>query len=370
MFKFLHISDLHIGKRLNAFNLAEDQRFILSSIINIAKEKGVDAIFVSGDVFDNANPGEEAVSIVNDFLASLNENGIKAFVIYGNHDPMQKLSYLSSIVEKQGLYISKAFDGNVEKRSIGDVDIYMLPFIRPIDIRTRYPEKGVKTINDAIRIVLDDFNLDNDRIKILLSHQFITSAEGSGSEEQYVGGEYGVDYHLFENFDYVALGHIHGAQAVGLDKIRYSGSPLKYSISEKRDKVCIYGELSKEDGLSLEEIKLKPLRDIILLKGSFDQIITLADNKNDYIHITLIDEEDVTNASLRLSNKFPYYLGLVYDNSRTRRERVEYPDSEYEPDKSPLEYFVELFKKQTDRSPGEKQLEILEQTIEDIWRTK
>lgn len=370
MFKFLHISDLHIGKRLNSFSLYEDQRFILSSILNIAKERCVDSVFISGDIFDNANPGEEAISVVDDFLASLNGSGIKTFVIYGNHDPMQKLSYLSSIVEKQGLFISKAFNGCVEKKSIGEVDIYMLPFIRPVDIRTHYPDKDVRTINDAVRVVLDAVDLDSKRINILLSHQFITSAEGAGSEEQYVGGEYGVDYHLLEDFDYVALGHIHGAQSVGLDKIRYCGSPLKYSISEKRDKVCIYGEISKDSGLLIEEIGLKPLRDIILLRGCFDEIINLPDNSNDYIHITLTDEEDVTNASLRLSNKFPYYLGLVYDNSRTRRERKDEIDSDHDPDKSPLEYFMELFRKQTDKDLSEKQLEILGQAIEDIWRTR
>ena len=321
--RFAHISDLHLGKILKETSLEEDQRHILKEIVRISEEQKVDGILIAGDIFDNGNTvTNEASVMLDDFLTELMEKGIAVFMISGNHDSMDKLNFGSRIMRKSGLYISGAFSGRADKYSLTKngqtVDVYLLPFIKPIHVKRAYPDEKIESYEDAIRCVIAHSEPSDNR-KIIVSHQTVFSGailpELSDSERAFIGGSESVSSSVYDGFDYVALGHIHSAMNMGSDRVRYCGAPLKYALSRKeRDKSVTIVDIGDEVKVSV--IPLKPLRDVRILKGPIDRLLEEGrndPNREDYIGVLL--EGTATNPMDRLREVFPNVLAMEYVSS-------------------------------------------------------
>jgi len=326
--KFLHISDLHIGKRLNDFPMTEDQIHILNEILRIAAEEAPNAVLIAGDVYDKSIPSAEAVTAFDDFLSRLHQMDIPVCIISGNHDSPERLAFGARVMHSRGIYISRVYDGMVASVRLedchGTVSIYMLPFIKPAHIRRFYPEASIESYTDAVRTALSDIAPSPDERRILLAHQFVAGAQTSDSEELSVGGIENVDASVFDGFDYVALGHLHSPQKAARDTIRYCGSPLKYSFSERGQtkSVTVINMQAKGD-VHISTIPLTPLRDLKAIKGSYMELTAKAyytgtTLPEDYLHITLTDELDVPEAMGKLRTIYRNLMKLSYDNTRTR----------------------------------------------------
>lgn len=369
MFSFIHISDLHIGKKLNSYDLLEDQKYVLDQIVGFVEDLRPDAVLIAGDVFDRINPSEEATAMLGSFLEELQAGPAEVFVIAGNHDPAEKLSFLSGVVDKAGLHIVTSFHGVLEKRAVGSADIYMLPYIRTVDVRPFFPEVEVTSVGDAVRLALSTARLDRDRTNVLIAHQSVLGALNGGSEDVVIGGESPVSPSLFCDFDYVALGHIHRAQCIGLSQIRYSGSMLKYSLAEKDGKVALYGKVADDGALEVEELRLRPLHDVVTVRGLFSEVMS-AESCQDYVHVILTDERDVPDAQASLARKFPLLLSMEYDNERTRASSQDLPLGPAEEEHSPQDYFKELFEMMTGHSLDDGQSAVLEDAVRQVWRDR
>ena len=318
--KFAHISDLHLGKKLKEASLEEDQRHILKEIVRISDEEKVDGILIAGDIFDDGNTfTNEASVILDNFLTDLMEKGIAVFMISGNHDSMDKLNFGSRIMRKSGLYISGTFSGKADKFSLSKndqtVDVYLLPFIKPIHVKRAYPEEKIDSYEDAIRCVLVHSEPSENK-KIIVSHQTVFSGsmfpELSDSERMFIGGSESINSSVYDGFDYVALGHIHSPMNMGSDTVRYCGAPLKYALSRKeRDKSVTIVDI--EDDVKVTAIPLKPLRDVRVLRGPIDKLIEEGKkdpNREDYIGVLL--EGQAMNPMERLREVFPNVLAMSY----------------------------------------------------------
>lgn len=366
--KLLHIADLHIGKRLNEFSLIEDQDHILRRILNIADDEQPDAVLIAGDVYDKAVPSVEAVDLLGFFLTSLSRKGIRSFVIAGNHDSAERLAFLSDLLDVSGVHIAPAYDGKVEPVSLTGgnltVDVFMLPFIRPSDVKRCFPTAEISSFTDAVSCALRHIKLNGSHVNILMSHQFVTGAATCDSEERYAGGLDNVDASAFSGFDYVALGHLHGPQSVGSDEyIRYSGTPLKYSFSElsHRKSVTVLDIHAKGD-IDIYCVPLIPLRDMRELRGSYEELVTkenyVGTATGDYLRVSLTDEEEILNAMARLRVIYPNIMELRYDNERTRKNSV-ITAVEAAKSRRPEEYFMELYEKQNNRPMTQYQKDLV-----------
>ena len=259
--KFLHTADLHLGRRLNDIPLLDDQKVMLKQIVEIALDESVDAVILAGDIYDKSMPGADAMSVFDDFISRLAEHDIKVFMISGNHDSGERISYFSGIISRAGIYASEAFNGTLQKVPFGEVDIYLLPYIRPLQVRKFYPDEEIITYEDAVRAVISKSEVDKSRRSILVSHQYIVGAEISDSEEFAVGGLDAISASVYDDFDYVALGHLHKPQKVKRDTMRYAGSPLKYSISEANHRKSVtVVEVGEE--LEIRQVPLTALHDV------------------------------------------------------------------------------------------------------------
>ena len=373
--KFIHLSDLHLGKRLNEFSLIEDQMYILTKIINIIDDEKPDGVIIAGDVYDKSVPSEEAVRLFDDFLTRLAKRDLSVFVISGNHDSPERLAFASRLIEKSGVYISPAYSGETEKIRMEDeygaVNIYLLPFIKPAHVRRFFPDENTESYTDAVRVAINHMCVNTDERNIIVTHQFVTGAERSDSEEISVGGSDNVDASVFEAFDYTALGHIHGSQNIG-KTVRYCGTPLKYSFSEAaHEKSVTVIEIGKKGCVEIRTVPISAKRDMRILRGSYDEL-TLKENykdtnTDDYIQITLTDEEDIPDAIGKLRVIYPNIMKLDYDNKRTRENKI-IDEAEDAENKSPLELFSELFEKQNNRPMSDEQKSFCEEIIEEIWR--
>ena len=374
--RFAHISDLHLGKRVNEFSMIEDQKYILKSITDIIKKKDADVVFIAGDIYDKAVATQEAVSLFDEFLTDLFMLEREVYIISGNHDSAERLSFGSRIIEKNRIHIAPVFDGQLY-RSIyedryGAVNIYMLPFIRPSIVRRYYPEKNIQTYEDAVRVVIDEADIDYSRRNIMIAHQFITGAKRTESEEIAVGGLDNISADLFNRFNYTALGHIHSQQKVQSDNIRYCGTPLKYSFSEVNDNKCVLiGEIDGEGCVTIEKEMLKPLRDMRHIKNTYEYITNrenyIGTDIHDYMYITLTDEEEIPDAIGRLRAIYPNIMKLDYDNTRTRMSG-ELNLTECSKNRSPQEYFEELYFLQNNKPMSKEQEKFISGAIEKIWR--
>ena len=372
--KLFHLSDLHLGKRLKEISLIEDQEYILKKILTAAGSEKPDGILIAGDVYDRAVPSEEAMKLWDDFLVSLAEKKIPVFVVSGNHDSAIRLSDHSELVEAAGIHFSPVYDGTVKRIALeagGEkVYIHMLPFVKPAIVKSFFPEEEINDYTDACRVALSKADVDSSVTNILMAHQFVTGAERCDSEEVVVGGLDNVNASVFDAFDYVALGHIHGKQHIGRETVRYCGTPLKYSFSEKdhHKSITVVNISGKE--ITLDEIPLNPLRDLREIRGTYDE---LTDKKNyentnteDYIHAVLKDENDILDAMGKLRSVYPNIMQITYDNARTK-ERNEIGGVENVETKSPLELFEELFKKQNNAPMSEEQKKFITECIESVW---
>ncbi len=372
--KLFHLSDLHIGKRVNEFSMIEDQKYILTQILYAADQEKPDGILISGDVYDRTIPTAEAVQVFDAFLTRFSEQKIPAFIISGNHDSAERLAFGSSLMGKSGIYFSKVYDGTVEKipmqDAYGTVWIYLLPFLRPSTIRHALPERAeeVQSAADAVRIALEQTKIDEKERNVLLAHQFVTGAKRCDAEELQVGDVDQIPAELFASFEYVALGHIHSPQKVGRETVRYCGAPLKYSFSEAgQEKSITVVELKEKGSVNLRTIPLKPLHDLRKIRGTYLEVTAKSFYENrdceDYLQVTLTDEEDVPDGMAKLRTIYPNLMRLEYDNKRTR-SNAEVRAAERVEEKSELELFQEFYELQNNQSMTEVQ----EQFVEELLR--
>lgn len=374
--KLLHLADLHIGKRLNEFNLIEDQKHILKQILQITKDNAIDAVLIAGDVYDKSQPSAEAVELLDEFLTQLTSLTSAVFMISGNHDSPERLGFGSRIMEKNGLYIAGSFNGSPYKITLkdehGQVHIHMLPFIKPALVKPFF-EQTIASYDEAVRLALLGSLLDAKERNILIAHQFVVDGgkepERSDSEILPVGGLDSIDVSAFENFDYVALGHLHRPQKMGRETVRYAGSPLKYSFSEARhEKSATIIDLGPKNEVSLEYIPLVPLRDLREIKGPLEELLRLGkldkQGAQDYLRITLTDEDELYDAIGQLRPVFPNVMALEFENSRNKpREYSETATSLDVSAQSPLELFASFYELQNNAGLSEEQIEILEQVF-------
>lgn len=376
--KLFHISDLHLGKKLNEFSMIEDQEFILREILEIIEEEKPNGVLIAGDVYDKTVPSEEAMKLWDDFLISLAAMKVPVFAISGNHDSAIRFSNHGKLVDSTGIHLSPVYDGKTKCFTLTDggitVNIHMLPFVKPATVRGIFEGEEIADYTDACRVAVRHMDIDkSDKSakNILIAHQFVTGAVRCDSEEVSVGGLDNVDASVFDDFDYVALGHIHGKQTIGRETVRYSGTPLKYSFSEKDHKKSITVVNVGTDGVSVSEIPLKPLRDLREIRGTYEELTArdnyAGTNTDDYIHAVLTDENDVVNAFGKLQTIYPNLMKLSYDNARTREQR-DVSDAVDVENRTPLELFEEFYEKQNNAPMSKEQRDFVIGCIGDIWR--
>ena len=423
--KLLHLADLHLGKKLNEFSLIEDQKFILEEILKIIDAEQIDGILIAGDVYDKPVPSTEALALFDDFLRELAARKIQTFIISGNHDSAERTAYLRDVIDMSGIHFSPAYTGKTTKFSLGEVDIHMLPFIKPIHAKRVYSaqageapdeiaeqkdttsgrgaalnedEQAISTYTDAMRVTLEHSDIDSSRVNILIAHQFVTGASKAGSEELSIGGLENIDGEVFDAFDYVALGHIHKAQQVGRETMRYAGSPLKYSFSEATHKksvpiieidsdaaALVPGAPAIADepaaalvpGAPAIRIRLIPLpclHDMAEIKGTYAELTSKTyyegtTLQKDFLHITLTDEEDVPNALAKLGSIYKNIMILDYDNKRTRASGA-IKNLEKIESINPIDIFDELYETQNGQKMSGEQRNIIASLAEEIWEDR
>ena len=372
---FVHLSDLHLGKRVNEFSMIDDQRYILKEILTIINDVKPDGVLIAGDVYDRPVPSEDAMKLWDEFLIRLAEKKMPVYAISGNHDSAIRFSDHSTLVETTGIHLSPEFNGSVKHYTMedkdGPVNIYLLPFIKPATVRGFFPDDEIGDYTDACRVVIKHMDINTDERNILVAHQMIIGSTRCESEEVSVGGLDGVDVEVFDDFDYVALGHLHGKQKIGRETVRYCGTPLKYSFSEKDHKKSVtIVELKAKGEVLIDEVPLVPKRDLREIKGTYAELMLKENyegtNTEDYIHAVLTDENDVIDAVSKLRIVYPNLMKLSYDNKRTQRQQV-VTDAENVEKKSPLELFEEFYEKQNNQEMTEEQKKLAQELIESIW---
>lgn len=373
--RFIHLSDLHLGKRVNEYSMLEDQEYILREIIRVIDDTKPDGVIIAGDVYDKSIPSAEAVQLFDDFLTRLSRRALQVFVISGNHDSPERLSFASRLIEQSGIHISQIYSGEILPHTMtdehGEVRVYLLPFVKPTQVR-RFFEDEIESYTDAMRCAVAHMNVDPTCRNVLVTHQFVTGASRSDSEDISVGGTDNVDVTVFENFDYVALGHIHGAQNCTSDRVRYCGTPLKYSFSEARDiKSVTVVDLGAKGELTVSTVPLVPMRDMVEIKGSYDEIMlkSFYENttyQNDYTHIILTDEEDIIDAIGKLRTVYHNLMKIDYDNRRTRSTAQPGDVADVEK-RSPLDLFAEFYETQNNQPISDEQRAFVTKLIEQIW---
>lgn len=373
--KLIHLSDLHIGKRVNEVSMIEEQEYILKQILEAVDAEQPDAVLIAGDVYDKSVPSAEAVTLFDDFLCSLAQRKRQVFIISGNHDSAERLAFGGRLMEDKGIHLSPVYDGNITPITLtdeyGDVRFWLLPFLKPAHVKRFYPDEGIESYTDACRAAVEKMGIDPAQRNVILAHQFVTGSATCDSEEISVGGTDNVDRSVFADFDYVALGHIHGPQNIGSERIRYCGTPLKYSFSEAgHQKSITVVELGQKGHVALRTISLTPLHDMREIRGSYDEVTAKTFYENtaveDYLHITLTDEEDVPEAMARLRVIYPNLMKLTYDNARTRSNAVIDGAVDVQK-KSPLQLFGELYEQQNNQPMSEIQKDFMSELIESIW---
>lgn len=385
--KLIHLSDLHIGKRVNEFSMLEDQEYILKEIIDIIEAEHPDGVMIAGDIYDRPVPPAEAVRLFDAFLTSLADLEVPVFLISGNHDSPERISFGSRLMRGRRVYIAPVYAGEVEPVELrdehGSVRVYMLPFVKPATVHRYFPEEELSDYDQALRCAVGhivgkwgappDTGFDPSVRNILMAHQFVAGASCCESEELSIGGLDQVSADIFDDFDYVALGHLHGPQKVVRDTLRYCGTPLKYSFSEAGHKKSVtVVNLSEKGKIQLETRPLTPLRDLREIQGSYDQITARAFYQDmaadDYLHVTLTDEEDILDAIGCLRAIYPNIMKLDYDNRRTREGHD--VEAAQVRQKTPRELFMELYRLQNNQEMSPEQQELALGLMEELWEDK
>ena len=371
--RFLHIADLHLGKQMNDLSLMDDQRFILDQIAHIAAEEQADAVLIAGDVYQRSTPQAEAMALFDAFVSRLARDGRKVFVISGNHDSALRISYFSSLVRNAGVYVTEAFTGEMQHVTLQDADgeltVWMLPFLRPAQVRRALPEEKVTSYQDAVAAVLRNADIDLTGRNLLMCHQFIIGCEVCESEELSVGTLDHIDGAVFDGFDYVALGHIHKPQKVLRDTLRYAGSPLKYSFSEAQHKKSVTIVDMREKGdVQVRKVPLYPLHDVRLIDGTLEEIMRMPYSE-DYVWITIRDELPPPDAKVTLSVNFPNMMKFSVVNSRTKYD-LDVRAAETVENKTVAELFTDFYRLQNnDQLPSEMHMQVLNKVIRELEET-
>lgn len=359
----MHLSDLHLGKRVNEFSMIEDQKYILEQILSLLDREAADAVLMAGDIYDKPVPPAEAVQLFDRFLTELADREIPIFAVSGNHDSAERLAFGSRIMSGQNVFISPVYDGSTARFTLtddwGEVCVHLLPFIRPSAVRRAFEKEEIHTYQEAVQTAVEQIRLDTEVRNLLVAHQFVTGASRCESEEITVGGIDNVDAAVFDSFDYVALGHIHSPQHIGRKEVRYCGTPLKYSFSEAdQEKSVTVAELREKGNVSVTVYSLRPLRDMRKIRGTYLEVTARSFYQNmnteDYLHITLTDEDDIPDAMQKLRVIYPNVMRLEYDNRRTREEQ-DIKITEETVQKSDLELFEEFYELQNNQPMTDEQ---------------
>lgn len=374
--KFMHLADLHLGKRYNELSLIDDQRYILGKILEIAAAEKCDALLIAGDIYDKTMPSAEAVELLNSFLNGLARLKIQTFMVSGNHDSPERIAFGESFMGRGGVHVSPVYDGSLKRVTLtdgyGEVNVYLLPFIKPATVRRFFEDKVIDSYTAAVSAALGAVETDKSARNVLVAHQFVTGSKSSGSEEFTVGDIGNVDAAVFDGFDYVALGHVHGAQNVAGERVRYSGTPLKYSLSEaKSQKTATVVELKENGSLTVSEIPLTPMRELVEIRGRYEELTRRSYYENttlqsDLVHVVLTDEEEVPDALGKLRIIYPFVMSLRYDNSRTQAQAQLQPGDSV-PSRTPFELFSALYKAQNNADMSAEQSEFARALIEKVW---
>ncbi|GAB5613360.1 exonuclease SbcCD subunit D [Faecalimonas hominis] len=373
--KFIHLSDLHIGKRVNEFSMIEDQKYILRQVIELVQKERPDGVLLAGDIYDKPVPSAEAVQVFDEFLNGLAEQKVSIFIISGNHDSPERLAFGGNLLKNTGVYVSPVFREIPKAIAMydeyGEVNVYLLPFIKPAYVKQVMPKENVETYQEAVQTIIEHMEIDNEKRNIILAHQFVTGAARCDSEEVSVGGLDNIDASVFAPFDYVALGHIHGRQSISREEVRYCGTLLKYSFSESRQKKTVtIVEMKEKGNVAIREISLSPKHDMREIKGTYGEVTARefyqGSATDDYLHITLTDEEDILDAINRLRVIYPNIMKMDYDNTRTRNKQC-VGEIEQVEKKTPSELFGELYLLQNNQEMSEEQNVFLKNLIEKIW---
>ena len=375
--KLLHISDLHIGKRVNEFSMIEDQEYILNQILKIVDEQKPQAILIAGDVYDKNIPCVEGVTLFDSFLTELHKRSLAIFIVSGNHDSSERINFGGRIMEENRIHIAGAFQGKLDKVTLADefgqLNVYLMPFVKPATVRRFFPE--VETYQEAVEAIINHSNIDKSERNILVAHQFITSGdsipERCDSESVSLGGLDNIDAYVFEAFDYVALGHLHGAQRIGRDTVRYAGSPIKYSFSEaKHIKSVTMIEFGEKAVVTFSKIPLEPIRDMREIKGPIAALIDIKNysqgNTLDYIHATLTDEEEIYDAIGQLRSVYPNIMRLDFENSRTKWNADSKMAAVDVEQRSAMELFEDFYENQNNIPMSVTQRDIMQRLFEEM----
>lgn len=370
--KFIHISDLHLGKRVYEYPMNEEQEYILNQILEIIESEKPDGVLIAGDIYDKPIPPAEAVKLFDDFLVRLADRKTEVFVIGGNHDSIERIAFGARLMSSRGVHISPVYNGEILPVTMNDghgkVNVFMLPFVKPVHVRG-FCDEEICTYTDAIRSAISVMKVNPSERNILVAHQFVTGATRCESEEVSVGGLDNVDASVFEVFDYVALGHIHSPQNCGSPKIRYCGTPLKYSFSEAKDKKSVtVVELFEKGNTVIRTFELKPFHELVELKGKYEELTLKSFYENtswqeDYTHITLTDEDDIPDAVSRLRAIYHRLMKLDYDNKRTRMN-IEIKGTDSVEAKTPNELFADFYLLQNNQPMSDEQAEFMKELIE------
>ncbi len=334
--KIMHLSDLHLGRSLGDFDLYDDQKYILDRILDLIDTHDIDAVLIAGDVYDKSVPSEAATNLLDDFLFRLSAKEKEVFIISGNHDSDDRLNYGSRLFEHSRIHISSVFDGKLAKYTLEKdgtaADIYLMPFVKASQVKHFYPDEEIETYEDAFRAILANVRLDEGKHNILVAHQFVAGKgadpDFGGSESigtrSIIGGSVGlverIGSNIFDRFDYVALGHIHSPQQVGRPEVRYSGSPLKYSLSEADNKKSVPVITVGEKGVEIELLPLVPRRNVRHVKGKLKDLLDRANAvpSDDFIYATLTDDEFIADAIGIFRQIYPNTVKIDYDNKYTK----------------------------------------------------
>lgn len=413
--RFMHLADLHIGKKVNGFSMLEDQKYVLEQVLEVAKQQELDGVLLAGDIYDKTVPSGEAVQLLDWFLTELVNRNLEVYMVSGNHDSVERLSFGSKLFAKSGLHVASVYDGHLEpivlQDEYGPLNLYLLPFVKPVHVRNAMKNRlvsaqkllddteqnilqnaldknalkdmlgveeenedvfaHIKTYDDSIAEVLKEASLDSSERNLLVAHQFVTGAERCDSEDVSVGGIDNVSAELFEDFDYVALGHIHGPQSMTRDSIRYAGTLLKYSFSECNHKKSItIVELKEKGNVDVKTIPIEPLRDMRVIEKDFKTVMSrdyyVGTSCEDYLKIVLTDEQDIPEVMGKLRTVYPNIMTVEYHNRRTRQE-VAIDGAKITQNKQPLDYFREFYEQQNGASMSDRQEAVVMEAIKEVW---
>lgn len=373
--KFMHLSDLHMGKRVNEYSMLEDQKYILRQILSLADEEKPEAVLIAGDIYDKSVPGGEAVLLFDWFLTQLTTRKLPVFFISGNHDSAERLAFGRSILSESEVYISEVYKGTIQKitkeDAYGSIHFYLIPFLKPAVVKHYMPEKEIVDYQSAMEVVIESLDVDTSERNVFLVHQFLTGAARSDSEEISVGGLDDISADVFDAIDYVALGHIHRPQSVKRETIRYCGTPLKYSFSEaEHEKSVTFVTMKEKGNIEIETRTLVPLHDMRKLRGNYLELTNPTNYKNtktdDYLSITLTDDADEPNVMGKLRTIYPNIMRLEYDNHRTKAVGIGVSE-QMEAEKKPLELFADFYEKQNGMTMTKEQSVYIKEMIETVW---